>query len=76
MPVPKTRPAVLWLNLPDGLVLPVRLCRSARKTLALHVTAEGIEARAPLRMPRLPGNFFTSQKSAQPVGAAFSLSAL
>ena len=31
---------------------------------------------APLRRPRLPGNFFTSQKSAQLVGPVFSLSAL
>ena len=31
---------------------------------------------APLRRPRLPGNFLMSQKSAQLVGALFSLSAL
>ncbi|MCY1453743.1 hypothetical protein D9M71_707550 [compost metagenome] len=31
---------------------------------------------APLRRPRLPGNFLVSQKSAQLVGALFSLSAL
>lgn len=53
---------MLWLNLPDGLVLPVRLCRSARKTLALHVTAEGIEARAPLRMPQARIEAFVRSK--------------
>ena len=61
--VPKTAPAVWHVSLADSEPLQLAVVRSARRTLALHVTGQGVEARAPLTLPRERIEGFVREKA-------------